>query len=463
MGEALAPGFDGAWTRERTYEKVRPFRCDRATMSRPIRLRRSGSFFERYKTDILVVMAHPDDDTAISSYLARAVFDEGRKVAVIFTTRGEGGANEYGYETGEALGYIRENEARRALAALDVLNVWFLDGKNVGGGVLNSLASWPHGQGLESLVRLIRLTHPEVILTWLPASLPGDHSDHQAAGVVATEAFGLAGNPTIFPEQVSPAINPSQTAHHGRGLIDGIKIWQAKKLYFFSDSLAFDRSGKGPRYAASDISRSRKISYEMLARTAANSYASQGGVSAYLSHEFPSLSDPVEFVLGKTLVKSTTTGDIFEGIEPGPIPVDSTIGYDAAESAEISVRLGNPWAFYDDFWLAQGLKQLRDWIEPRMGVRPGGSVAIPLVLNNNTPVDQEITLTSRVPRGWTEAARPSRFRVKAHDSYAMEVFVTAPARPTESSPLLTWEATTDRRSVGAVSIRLHAGYPYLPQ
>ncbi|SRR6266498_465302 len=187
---------------------------------------------DRYKTDILLVVAHPDDDTAVSSYLARAVFDEARRVAVVFTTRGEGGGNDYGYETGKALGYIRENEARRALAAFDVQNVWFLDGKNNGGGVLNSLASWPHGEGLESLVRLIRLTRPEVMLTQLPASLPGEHSDHQAAGVVATEAFGLAGNPTIFPEQVSLAITPSETAHHGRGFIDGLRPWQAKKLYF---------------------------------------------------------------------------------------------------------------------------------------------------------------------------------------------------------------------------------------
>ena len=223
---------------------------------------RARTHDDRLKTDILVIVAHPDDETAISTYIARAVFDENRRVAVAYSTSGEGGANEYGYETGRALGYIRESEARRALTALGVQNLWFLDGKNTGGGVLNSLASWPHSRGLESVVRLIRLTQPEVILTYLPAPLPGDHSDHQAAGVVATEAFGLAGNPTVFPEQVSPATNPSQTSHHGRGLIDGLRPWQAKKLYFFLARWLSIRLGRDPfthpaTYHGAEASRTR--------------------------------------------------------------------------------------------------------------------------------------------------------------------------------------------------------------
>src|SRR5690348_16864029 len=31
----------------------------------------------RFKADVLVVIAHPDDDTALSTFLAKAVFDEG--------------------------------------------------------------------------------------------------------------------------------------------------------------------------------------------------------------------------------------------------------------------------------------------------------------------------------------------------------------------------------------------------
>jgi len=59
---------------------------------------------------------------------------------------------------------------------------------------LNSLANWGHGESLEELVRIVRLTRPEVIITWLPGIFIGEnHGDHQAAGVLATEAFDSAG------------------------------------------------------------------------------------------------------------------------------------------------------------------------------------------------------------------------------------------------------------------------------
>ena len=75
----------------------------------------------RYKADILVVVAHPDDDTAISTYLAKAAFDEGKRVAVVFTTRGNQGGNAVGMEQSKALADVREMEARRSLAPLNWL------------------------------------------------------------------------------------------------------------------------------------------------------------------------------------------------------------------------------------------------------------------------------------------------------------------------------------------------------
>ena len=138
----------------------------------------------RYKTEILLVVAHPDDEGATTPYLARAL-DQGKRVALVFGTRGSSGANEAGAEQAAALGDIREIEARNALATLGITNVWFLSGKDTASqNVLQSLASWGHGQCLEQLVRLVRLTRPEVILTFLPGTFIGeDHGDHQASGV----------------------------------------------------------------------------------------------------------------------------------------------------------------------------------------------------------------------------------------------------------------------------------------
>src|SRR5215472_18763518 len=219
---------------------------------------------ERFKTDILVIVAHPDDETAVSGYLAKAIFDEHKRVSVIFGTRGNGGGNEAGFEQADSLSAVREIEAREALATLGVLHVWFLDGPDTPGqDVLRSLETWHHGEALAKAVRLVRLTRPEVILTWLPAYVAGEnHDDHQAAGVIATEAFDLAGDPTAFPEQVAAPRNRTGIGN----LTEGLQPWQAKKLYYFSDAVNTDfLKGKGPVYSTTDISPSKHEPYYKLA------------------------------------------------------------------------------------------------------------------------------------------------------------------------------------------------------
>ena len=162
---------------------------------------------DRYKADILVVVAHPDDDTGVSTYLEKAVLDDGKRVAVIFTTRGNSGPNAVGMEQSKALADVREMEARRSLAARGITNVWFLRGQDTPTqDVLHSLETLGHGAALEEVVRLIRLTRPEVVLTWMPAYVAGEnHGDHQAAGVVAVEGLGHAHNPTVFSRTGRPS------------------------------------------------------------------------------------------------------------------------------------------------------------------------------------------------------------------------------------------------------------------
>src|SRR5713226_42238 len=99
---------------------------------------------ERYKADILLVVAHPDDEGAATPYLARAL-DEGKRVAVVFGTHGSSGANEAGSEQAAALGAIREIEARRALATLGITSVWFLGGVERIRQVKTCCSHWPTG------------------------------------------------------------------------------------------------------------------------------------------------------------------------------------------------------------------------------------------------------------------------------------------------------------------------------
>ncbi|RPH90531.1 MAG: PIG-L family deacetylase, partial [Calditrichaeota bacterium] len=210
---------------------------------------------QRYKTDILLIVAHPDDETAVASLLAKIIFDDKRKVAVVYCNRGSGGGNSYSREQSQALAAVREIEGRRSNAVLGIENVWFLDGLDTPSqSVFNSLQRWGHGKILEQIIRLIRLTRPEVIITWLPHYVAGEnHGDHQAAGVIATEAFDWAADPTIFPAQMAMPREYYDISQFGEGL----QAWQPKKIYYFSDA-SHPLDAIGPFFDVSEISPSKQ-------------------------------------------------------------------------------------------------------------------------------------------------------------------------------------------------------------
>src|SRR6201993_1846904 len=128
---------------------------------------------DRMKADVLLIVAHPDDESGISAYLAQ-LLDQGKRVAAVYITHGEAGHNNMGRERGPSLGLVREMELRHAMTQLGVQNVWFLDGKDTPSqDVLQSLSNWHHGAVLEEVVRLVRLTRPSAILTWMPGFFIG--------------------------------------------------------------------------------------------------------------------------------------------------------------------------------------------------------------------------------------------------------------------------------------------------
>jgi hypothetical protein len=84
---------------------------------------------DRFKADLLLIVAHPDDETGVSAYLAQ-LLDQGKRVAAVYLTHGEAGHNNMGRERGPSLGLVREMELRHAMTQLGVQNVWFLEGKD---------------------------------------------------------------------------------------------------------------------------------------------------------------------------------------------------------------------------------------------------------------------------------------------------------------------------------------------
>lgn len=420
---------------------------------------------ERYKADILVVVAHPDDDTGVSTYLEKAVFDEGKRVAVAFTTRGNSGPNAVGMEQSKALADEREMEARRSLAARGIANVWFLRGQDTPTqDVLHSLETLGHGAALEEMVRLIRLTRPEVILTWMPAYVAGEnHGDHQAAGVVAVEGFDLAGNPTVFPEQVDPPRYNRGIANYGEGL----HPWQAKKLYFFSDASHPEfLKGHGPTYLATDISRTKKVPYSELNRLAWKDYATQVDFNEETLRFYSNM--PEYLVLGKSLVPSSTEADVWAGIEDAPVRYHPTPPYSEAEAQGISLELGGPWAFYRKFYRGHELTSLVNLVPPQTALSEGRQLWVPLLLRNGSAASAEITVHSDLPSGWTGETKDRIYHLDAGSTYPISMWLTAPADSGTSGSqappqTLSWSATEGGASVSKVSLSVYLEYNGVPQ
>ena len=393
---------------------------------------------DRYKADILVVVAHPDDDTIISSYLARAVFDQHKRIAVVYCTRGDSGSNSTGREHAKALGLVREIEGRKALSRLGITNVWFLDGRDTASqDVLLSLATWPSASVLEQVVRIVRLTRPEVILTWLPSSVAGEnHGDHQAAGVTATEAFDMAGDPTAFPSQLVAPIRQFENA------FEGLTPWQPQKLYFFTD--AFDTSflkGHGPEYDGTQASPSRKLTYVQLAAQSAAAYYTQlpdpnvgrriegGDISPAAIADMQKagyLPEPVRLWLGKSHLPGAATADVFQGVSSTPVAFAPPERLPTQSVGKVDVEFGGPFGFYRNFWRAHELKSL-ETLRPEIAVQPHDTLTVPLVIRNSTTAPVEVTISAEMPSGWASAPVPAT-AVSPYSESTVLVRAIAPAQ-----------------------------------
>jgi LmbE family N-acetylglucosaminyl deacetylase len=168
------------------------------------RLRVTGS--------VLMIAAHPDDEnTALISYLAR-----GRKVrtAYLSLTRGEGGQNVIGPETGAQLGVIRTQEllqSRRVDGGQQFFSraIDFGFSKNP----QEAMAKWGHDAVLGDVVWIIRKFRPDVVVLQFTGTPQDGHGQHQASSILGREAFAVAGDPSKFPEQLK-----------------FVRPWQAKRL-----------------------------------------------------------------------------------------------------------------------------------------------------------------------------------------------------------------------------------------
>jgi len=163
---------------------------------------------------LLLIGAHPDDES--NDLMVLVSKDMKIDAAYMALSRGEGGQNLLGSELGEALGLLRTGEL---LAARQVegSRQYFSRAADFGytRSLQETLQFWPHQALLKDVVRIIRRFRPQVLVSVFPSG-GGGHGQHQAAGLVAHEAFDLAGDPSAFPELKTE---------------EGLEPWQPLALY----------------------------------------------------------------------------------------------------------------------------------------------------------------------------------------------------------------------------------------
>jgi LmbE family N-acetylglucosaminyl deacetylase len=440
---------------------------------------------ERYKVDILVVVAHPDDEGAVTPYLARAIYDLHKTVAVVFGTRGGSGGNDYRREHGPAMADVREIEARQACAKLGIDKVWFLGGKDTASqNVLNSLANWGHGQSLEEMVRIVRLTRPEVIIAWLPGIFIGEnHGDHQAAGVLATEAFDLAADPTAFPAQLAGASKRLEP------YLENLTPWQPKRIYYFSDARDSKRfTGYGPAYSVKEVSPSRKKPYYRLALDAALPHLTQfpddiEHIAKLSDEDIEKLmndphsawwNDPDTLIFGKSVNPGPTViaGDVFAGIVAGEAipgePSRRQLASILPISEETQLFLGGPWLFYKEFREAHWLLNLPQPATPEIAVKSGSLLYVPLVVLHQGRTPQEITLKVNAPEGWKVTSGEGRLLLPPERQTALRVEIQTPelsinALKNAQPQAVSVKLIVDGKESGMVQLNVLLGHAGLPQ
>ncbi|MFQ5408470.1 MAG: PIG-L family deacetylase [Anaerolineales bacterium] len=160
-------------------------------------------------TELLVILAHPDDEFGISGTMA-TLAAKGQHVVLVSATRGEvGEISNDTLASRETLGSVREAELRAACAVLGVTDVRFLGYRDSGmeGTPENTdprclVQAAPHAV-VGRIVSLIRVLRPRNVVTFEPYGIYG-HPDHIAISRHATAAFGAAADATQYPDAGPP-------------------------------------------------------------------------------------------------------------------------------------------------------------------------------------------------------------------------------------------------------------------
>ena len=333
------------------------------------------------KTDIMGVFAHPDDETGAGAVLAQYALGKAAVVANVYCTRGEGGGNMVGTQGGDALGVLREVELRDSLKELGVRYCFFLGQADFGytESLTATFERWDHTETLRRLVRIIRTLRPEVILTMNPAPIPGQHGHHQAAAVLATEAFDAAADASQFPELEK---------------LEGLRPWQPRKLYYpgalaEGAAIRLDQPLPDGRFPAD------------VAATAMAHHRSQ----AFGNPRKPgALKAPQSWALVKTVVPLQAESDFLRGLPVADSAAKRVLATnDSPELPPISFRFQcePDVERYMEFVWRERIGHVASTFLSEIPIVAGELSEVPMLLGNSTAKNVPGMLKFSVAQGWT--------------------------------------------------------------
>ena len=169
----------------------------------------------RTTVSVMHVTAHPDDEHG--GVLAKLSRGDGARVTLLTLNRGESGDNAIGPQLFDALGLIRTEELLVSDRYYGVDQQYFTTVVDYGFSKLleEAMAKWGRDTVLRDVVRIVRMERPTIILSRFQGTDRDGHGNHQAAGLMAQEAFLAAGDPKRYPDQLK----------------DGLQAWAPAKVY----------------------------------------------------------------------------------------------------------------------------------------------------------------------------------------------------------------------------------------
>lgn len=355
----------------------------------------------------LYVAAHPDDENQrLIAYLAN---EEKAETAYLSLTRGDGGQNLIGPEIRELLGVIRTQEllgARRT----DGGEQLFSRANDFGYSKHpdETLKIWEEDEVLADVVWAIRKWRPDVIVNRFDHRSPGrTHGHHTSSAMLSYEAFDLAADPSVFPEQLKY-----------------VEPWQPRRLFFntswwfYGSQEAFDEADKSSMMSV-DIGvyyPMRGKSNNEIAAEARSMHKCQG-FGATLSRG--AQQEYLELLKGDMPARkerlfegiNTTWSRVEGGEKVGEILEEAIRAYDFTKphaSVPKLLQAYKAMASLDGFWPRKKEKELQEIILACMGLyleataeeysaTPGEAVELGLEVVNRSEVAVALSSVAYLP------------------------------------------------------------------